>query len=288
MLGFTEKPRGDGGWINGGFFVLSPKVLPYIADDATTWEAEPLARLAADEQLKAFEHEGFWHPMDTLRDKNHLEALWQSGRPHGSNGPECGFLARQTRPRHRTHRFQRQLADPVAAKPRRASQRLSLDPSTEPSLFELARVHEGINDQRGDLRDLGALLEIIADTEPEIVLHLAAQPLVREGYRDPLGTYSSNVMGTLNLLEAIRQVGCVRACVLVTTDKVYANKEWLWPYREDEALGGHDPYSSSKACCELLAQSYAASFSRRTSTPSTVWPWPPRALATSWAAAILP
>ena len=136
----------------------------------------------------------------------------------------------------------------------------ALDPSTEPSLFELARVHEGINDQRGDLRDLGALLEIIADTEPEIVLHLAAQPLVREGYRDPLGTYSSNVMGTLNLLEAIRQVGCVRACVLVTTDKVYANKEWLWPYREDEALGGHDPYSSSKACCELLAQSYAASF----------------------------
>ena len=79
MLGFTEKPRGDGGWINGGFFVLSPKVLSYIGGDETTWEAEPLARLAQDEQLKAFEHEGFWHPMDTLRDKNHLEALWQSG-----------------------------------------------------------------------------------------------------------------------------------------------------------------------------------------------------------------
>lgn len=136
----------------------------------------------------------------------------------------------------------------------------ALDPSTEPSLFELARVAEGLNDQRGDLRDLGALLELIAETRPEIVLHLAAQPLVREGYRDPLGTYSSNVMGTLNLLEAIRQVGGVRACVLVTTDKVYANQEWLWPYRENEALGGHDPYSSSKACCELLAQSYGASF----------------------------
>ena len=136
----------------------------------------------------------------------------------------------------------------------------AIDPGTEPSLFELARVADGINDQRGDLRDLGALLEVLADVEPEIVLHLAAQPLVREGYRDPLGTYSSNVMGTLNLLEAIRQVGCVRACVLVTTDKVYANQEWLWPYRENEALGGHDPYSSSKACCELLAQSYAASF----------------------------
>ncbi|POA32587.1 MULTISPECIES: CDP-glucose 4,6-dehydratase [unclassified Pseudomonas] len=136
----------------------------------------------------------------------------------------------------------------------------ALDPSTEPSLFELARVAEGINDQRGDLRDLAALLELIAEAQPEIVLHLAAQPLVREGYRDPLGTYSSNVMGTLNLLEAIRQIGGVRACVLVTTDKVYANQEWLWPYRENEALGGHDPYSSSKACCELLAQSYAASF----------------------------
>lgn len=136
----------------------------------------------------------------------------------------------------------------------------ALDPGTQPSLYELAGVASGLDDQRGDLRDLGALLEVLARSEAQIVLHLAAQPLVREGYRDPLGTYSSNVMGTLNLLEAIRQVGGVRACVLVTTDKVYANQEWLWPYRESEALGGHDPYSSSKACCELLAQSYAASF----------------------------
>lgn len=136
----------------------------------------------------------------------------------------------------------------------------ALDPCAEPNLFELARVGESMDDRRGDIRDLGMLLELVADTLPEIVLHLAAQPLVRESYRDPLGTYSSNVMGTLNLLEAIRQVGGVRACVLVTTDKVYANQEWLWPYRENEALGGHDPYSSSKACCEILAQSYAASF----------------------------
>lgn len=136
----------------------------------------------------------------------------------------------------------------------------ALDPGTQPSLFELSGVASSLDDRRGDLRDLGALLALVAETRPEIVLHLAAQPLVREGYRDPLGTYSSNVMGTLNLLEAIRQVGGVRACVLVTTDKVYANQEWLWPYRENEPLGGHDPYSSSKACCELLAQSYAASF----------------------------
>ncbi|MEQ7919552.1 CDP-glucose 4,6-dehydratase [Xanthomonas sp. WHRI 1810A] len=136
----------------------------------------------------------------------------------------------------------------------------ALAPCDGPNLFDLARVSDSLDDRRGDLRDLGALLALVADTQPEIVLHLAAQPLVREGYRDPLGTYSSNVMGTLNLLEAIRQVGGVRACVLVTTDKVYANQEWLWPYRENEPLGGHDPYSSSKACCELLAQSYAASF----------------------------
>lgn len=136
----------------------------------------------------------------------------------------------------------------------------ALDPQEGPNLFELARVGRDIKDARGDLRDLGALLEVMAEAQPEIVLHLAAQPLVREAYRDPLGTYSSNVMGTLNLLEAIRQVGGVRSVVLVTTDKVYANQEWPWPYRENEALGGHDPYSSSKACCELLAQSYSASF----------------------------
>lgn len=136
----------------------------------------------------------------------------------------------------------------------------ALQPSTTHNLFELARVGEGMHSHIGDLRDLLSLQTVIAAVKPEIVLHLAAQPLVREGYRDPLGTYATNVMGTLNLLEAIRQVGGVKACVLVTTDKVYANNEWAWPYRENEALGGHDPYSSSKACCELVAQSFAASF----------------------------
>lgn len=155
-------------------------------------------------------------------------------------------------------------------------------------MFELARVAEGINDQRGDLRDLGALLELIAETQPEIVLHLAAQPLVREGYRDPLGTYSSNVMGTLNLLEAIRQVGGVRACVLVTTDKVYANQEWLWPYRENEALGGHDPTAAARRAASCWRSPMPRRSSRPTSTPSTAWPWPRRAPATCWAAATLP
>lgn len=133
-------------------------------------------------------------------------------------------------------------------------------PAQTPSLFELAAVSNGLHDVQGDLRDLSALCDVMAQAQPEIILHLAAQPLVREGYRDPLHTYSTNVMGTLNLLEAVRQTGGVRACVVVTTDKVYANKEWPWAYRENEALGGHDPYSSSKACCELLAESYTASF----------------------------
>ncbi|MCY1274696.1 CDP-glucose 4,6-dehydratase [compost metagenome] len=136
----------------------------------------------------------------------------------------------------------------------------ALVPSTAPNLFELAQVGEGIDSRIGDLRDLPALQRVLAEVRPEIVLHLAAQPLVREGYRDPLGTYASNVMGTLHVLEAIRQAPGVRACVVVTTDKVYANQEWPWPYRESEALGGHDPYSSSKACCELVAQSFAASY----------------------------
>ena len=164
----------------------------------------------------------------------------------------------------------------------------SLDPSTEPSLFELARVHEGINDQRGDLRDLGALLEIIADTEPEIVLHLAAQPLVREGYRDPLGTYSSNVMGTLNLLEAIRQVGGVRACVLVTTDKVYANQEWLWPYPKTKRWAVMIPTAAARPAANCWRNPMPPRSLRRKSTPSMVWRWPRRAPATCSAVAISP
>lgn len=136
----------------------------------------------------------------------------------------------------------------------------ALEPPTTPSMFELANVAQVLDDRRGDIRDLSRLQAVLTETQPEIVLHLAAQPLVREGYNDPVGTYSTNVMGSLNLLEAVRQVGGVRACVLVTTDKVYANREWLWPYRENESLGGHDPYSSSKACCELMAESFVASF----------------------------
>lgn len=136
----------------------------------------------------------------------------------------------------------------------------SLAPPTEPSLFEIARVHEGITDLRGDIRDAAALKQALVAARPEVVLHLAAQPLVRASYADPVGTYATNVMGVVHLLEAVRAAGCVRAVVNVTTDKCYENREWVWGYREDEAMGGHDPYSSSKGCAELVTSAYRRSF----------------------------
>ncbi|MFZ2267955.1 MAG: CDP-glucose 4,6-dehydratase [Azonexus sp.] len=136
----------------------------------------------------------------------------------------------------------------------------ALPPSTTPSLFEIADVARGMNSIIGDIRDASALQSALAASQPQIVLHLAAQALVGEGYRDPLGTYSTNVQGTANLLEAVRHTPGIDAVVVVTSDKCYDNKEWPWPYRENEALGGHDPYSSSKACAELVTASYRKSF----------------------------
>jgi len=115
VKGFVEKPKGDGGWINGGFFVLSPACLAYVQDDTTSWENEPLTRLAAEGELQAFEHTGFWQPMDTLRDKNHLEALWAAGTRPGSAGSDAQLLERQTRLHYRSHRFQGRLAVALAA-----------------------------------------------------------------------------------------------------------------------------------------------------------------------------
>lgn len=137
----------------------------------------------------------------------------------------------------------------------------ALNPPTEPALFEVARVAAVLtSDMRADLADLAQLKSAFSKAQPEVVFHLAAQPLVRESYRDPLGTLTSNVMGTAHVLEAARAVDSVRAIVLVTTDKVYENREREYPYREVEPLGGHDPYSASKAAAEIVAASYRASF----------------------------
>lgn len=134
----------------------------------------------------------------------------------------------------------------------------SLNPPTEPNLFSLAELP--INSIIGDIRDYDRLLSVFREFKPEIVFHLAAQPIVRDSYKDPRYTYETNVMGTVNLLECVRQTESVRSVLNVTTDKVYQNKEWCWGYREDEPLDGYDPYSNSKSCSELVTHSYINSF----------------------------
>ena len=136
----------------------------------------------------------------------------------------------------------------------------SLAPDTEPSLFLAAGLDREIAGCIADIRDYATLSAAMRTFDPDLVLHLAAQPLVRRSYRDPLLTFEVNAQGTAHVLEAARQAGRVRGVVCVTTDKVYANREWPWPYRENDPLGGKDPYSASKAAAEMVIQSYAASF----------------------------
>jgi len=136
----------------------------------------------------------------------------------------------------------------------------SLEPPTTPSLFELAKVSDGMNSVEGDVRDSDALKVSLLESKPEIVIHMAAQPLVRESYQRPVDTFETNILGTVNLFEAVRGCSSVQAVVNITTDKCYENKEWIWGYREHEAIGGRDPYSASKACAELVSSAYRESF----------------------------
>lgn len=146
----------------------------------------------------------------------------------------------------------------------------SQQPPTSPSIFEISNVEKQINSVIGDIRDYEALKKAFDQAKPEIVLHLAAQPIVRDSYRDPIYTYETNVMGTVNILECVRNSDCVKSFLNVTTDKVYLNKEWEWGYRESEELDGFDPYSNSKSCSELVTHSYKNSFfSDRTIAIST-------------------
>lgn len=131
---------------------------------------------------------------------------------------------------------------------------------TQPSLFELCSLRNQINSIEGDIRDLDSLQKAFRETKPEVVIHMAAQPIVRASYQLPVYTYETNVMGTVNLFESVRHTDSVRSVVNVTTDKVYRNKEWCWGYRENDELNGHDPYSNSKSCSELVTSSYKESF----------------------------
>ena len=136
----------------------------------------------------------------------------------------------------------------------------SMDPPTDPNLFSLCDVEERMNSVIGDIRDLEHLKKVFEEARPEIVIHMAAQPIVRDSYKYPVYTYETNVMGTVNVLECIRLSDCVKSFVNVTTDKVYKNNEWAWGYRENEPLDGYDPYSNSKSCSELVTHSYKSSF----------------------------
>jgi CDP-glucose 4,6-dehydratase len=136
----------------------------------------------------------------------------------------------------------------------------ALEPPTQPNLFELAGAGRGLRSIRGDIRDFPSLKSALADARPQVVIHMAAQSVVRRGYEDPIETYSSNVMGTVNLLEAVRQLNHACAIVNVTSDKCYANREWVWGYREHEPMGGRDQYSNSKGCAELVTTAFQESF----------------------------
>ena len=136
----------------------------------------------------------------------------------------------------------------------------SLNPPTSPSLFEIAKIYKEVTSVIGDIRNYEMLKKVIDEAQPEIIFHLAAQPIVRDSYENPMYTYETNVMGTVNILECIRNSNCVKSFLNVTTDKVYLNKEWTWGYRENEELDGFDPYSNSKSCSELVTHSYKNSF----------------------------
>lgn len=145
---------------------------------------------------------------------------------------------------------------------------LALPPDNdEQSFFAAAQVAQGMNSIFGDIRDRETVAGVFRRHRPQIVIHGAAQALVRASYADPVGTYETNLMGTLRVLEAVREIDSVRAVILVTSDKCYENREWLWAYRESDALGGHDPYSSSKACVEIAASAYRRSFFSKTDSP---------------------
>lgn len=136
----------------------------------------------------------------------------------------------------------------------------ALAPDTQPSLFRLLGLAERMQHHEADVRDAARLASVVMQSSPDVVLHLAAQPLVRRSYREPRETWETNVLGTVNLLESVRACPAVRACVVVTSDKCYENREWIWGYRENEAMGGHDPYSSSKGAAELAVASWRRSY----------------------------
>ena len=266
VINFTEKPAEPSNRINGGFFVLEPTIFDFIEGDETDWERQPLENLAKKGELGAYLHDGFWQPVDTLREKNYLEELYNAKQtPWLKNTPtkltpnadfwknKKVFITGHTGFKGSwLSLWLQQLQAQVIG--------YSLPAPTEPNLFTVADVGKNMTSVIGDVRNYNALASALNQFSPEIVIHLAAQSLVKRSYANPDETYSTNIMGTFNLLEAVRHTSSVKAVVVVTSDKCYQNSNQPSGRTETDALGGFDPYSSSKACAELVVSAFRNSF----------------------------
>ncbi len=276
---FAEKASMEEAWINGGFFVFEPPLLDYIADDGISLEKDVLERVASDGELMAFRHEGFFQPMDTLREKRLLEELWRSGdapwapeRLIAMGRQNSAAEQRVITPLRVWYGGRRVFVTGhtgfkgawLLAWLRAAGCTVAgyaLPPEMGPrSLYVQAGAGEGIRSWSADIRDGDTLRDALETARPEIVIHLAAQAIVRQSYAEPVATFETNVMGTARLLDALRHVSTVRAVVVVSSDKCYDNRGRARGYREDEALGGRDPYSASKGAQEMVAAAFRHSF----------------------------
>ena len=281
---FTEKPQGDGGWINGGFFVLEPAVLDYIDGDATLWEQEPLERLAARRRSSPptgtrGSGSRWTHCATSARSR----AVGRRGARPGRPGDVRRRLCGPARVRHRPHRLQGFVAGVVARRSRRRGDRVCARPADGAESLRGARAGRSscaTSSRTCAMRD--RLADELRAARPEVVFHLAAQPLVRARLRPSrTTTFETNVMGTVNVLEAVRACDSVAATSSSRATSATTIARTAARSAEDDAMGGHDPYSASKGCAELVAAAYRASFfgCRR------LRPSPPLAPATSSAAA---
>ena len=262
---FKEKPETTSGRINGGFFVANYSLFNFIDDnrDDIIFEKDPMNNLVRKGELMQFDHDGFWQPMDTMREYEMLNKMYKKYSRlesmvtneelnkfyknktillTGSTGFKGSWLA------FWLYKLGAKVVD------------YSLDPLNNDDHFNLLNLKRKITYIRGNILDNDKLKTVFEKYKPEIVFHLAAQALVRLSYDYPKTTFDTNVAGSVNILEAVKNTKSVKSFIYVTSDKAYKNKEWIWGYKENDELGGHDPYSASKAAAEIVFSSYNDSF----------------------------